>query len=173
MSSSQSTAANQARSLRNALGRFATGVTIITARDADGRPLGMTANSFTSVSLDPPLVLWSLARSSGNLAAYRGARNFAINVLSLDQQALCRRFASRCDGDRFDGVELVPSQLDAPLLRGALAHFECSKWGEYEMGDHIAFIGQVERFDSTPGEPLVFNAGRFCAGVAPLPAVAA
>lgn len=161
------------KALRNAFGRFATGVTIITARDAAGRPLGMTANSFTSLSLDPPLVLWSLARTSSNLEAYRQAPNFAINVLSLEQEALCHRFASRVEGDRFEGMALAPGLLDAPLLQGALAHFECRKWAEYEVGDHIAFVGQVERFDTTPGDPLLFNAGRLCAGAVPLQAMAA
>lgn len=149
-----------ATALRAALSQFATGVTIVTALTADGRRIGLTANSFTSVSLDPPLVLWSLSKRSANLTVFRDARHFAINVLSSDQHALCQRFAQRMEGDRFDGVALATSTRDLPVIDGALACFECEMHAQYEAGDHIVFIGRVEHFRAGDGDALIFRAGR-------------
>jgi 3-hydroxy-9,10-secoandrosta-1,3,5(10)-triene-9,17-dione monooxygenase reductase component len=146
--------------LREALGRFATGVTIVTTVNAAGQSIGLTANSFTSVSLDPPLVLWSLSLRSANLEAFRAAERFAVNVLASDQHALCRRFAQRLECDRFDGVPLAPSATGLPLLAGALATFECAMHSQHEAGDHIVFLGRVLHFDAAAGDALIFSGGR-------------
>lgn len=148
------------KKLREALGSFATGVTVVTTQAADGRRIGLTANSFTSVSLDPPLVLWSLSRKSANLDAFRAATHFAVNVLSAEQQSLCWRFARPVEGDRFDGVSLQPSAYQLPVIEGSLAVFECAKYDEYEAGDHVVFVGRVEHFAKGSGDALIFSAGR-------------
>ncbi|MFT4793451.1 MAG: flavin reductase (DIM6/NTAB) family NADH-FMN oxidoreductase RutF [Paracoccaceae bacterium] len=147
-------------SLRGALGRFATGVTVITARNFDGTPVGFTANSFNSVSLDPPLILWSLARSSPRLGAYRAAEHYAVNILSADQSALARRFAGKTE-DRFEGIAWSEGLGGAPVLDGALAVFECAHEAVYPAGDHELFIGRVSRCAIAEGAPLTFFAGRF------------
>ena len=148
---------------RKALGMFATGVTIVTARSAQGQLIGLTANSFNSVSLTPPLVLWSLARAAGSMAAFSTGSHYAINILSADQQDLARQFAART-GDRFDGVAFVPGAGGAPLLEGAVATFECFNRSRYEEGDHVIFVGEVERCTHREGaSPLLFHGGKFYA----------
>lgn len=148
---------------RKALGMFATGVTIVTARAPHGKLIGLTANSFNSVSLTPPLVLWSLARAAGSMAAFSTGSHYAINILGADQQDLARQFAAR-DGDRFAGVEFVPGSGGAPLLAGAVATFECFNRSRYEEGDHVIFVGEVERCTHQEGaSPLLFHGGRFYA----------
>lgn len=154
------------QSLREALGRFATGVTVITTRTPQGQAIGLTANSFTSVSLEPPLVLWSLRKSSANLESFRLATHFAVNVLSSHQKDLCHRFSGKVSGDRFDGIALEPSRFSLPLLADSLAHFECVKQHEYEAGDHVMFLGRVENFCQGPGEALIFSAGRLLTATA-------
>jgi flavin reductase (DIM6/NTAB) family NADH-FMN oxidoreductase RutF len=150
-----------ATEFRNALGMFATGVTIVTARAHDGSLVGLTANSFNSVSMSPPLVLWSLARSAGSMAAFSTGSHYAINILSAGQQDLARRFASR-EPDRFRHVEFVPGVGGAPLLAGAAATFECFNRSQYEEGDHVIFVGEVERCGARMGaSPLLFHGGRF------------
>lgn len=146
------------RSFRSALGRFATGVTIITARGADGRPVGVTANSFNSVSLDPPLVLWSLARTSSSLDAYDSADAFAIHILGIEQQHLSNRFASK-GADKFEGMNV--DHAGVPLLDGCAARFHCRKVLRYEVGDHILFIGEVIAFESCDGAPLLYLQGKY------------
>jgi flavin reductase (DIM6/NTAB) family NADH-FMN oxidoreductase RutF len=153
--------------LRGALGRFATGVTVITARNFDGEPVGFTANSFNSVSLDPPLILWSLARSSPRLGAYRAAQHYAVNILSADQSELARRFAGKVE-DRFDGVGWSEGLGGAPVLDGALAAFECAHEAVYPAGDHELFIGRVSRCAIAEGAPLTFFAGRFGSVMGPV-----
>lgn len=153
-------AVSDARALRDALGQFATGVTIVTTLDAAGRPVGLTANSFTSVSLEPPLVLWTLSRRSASLAAFQDAGRFAVSVLSADQHALCRRFAQRGATDRFDGVALAPSASGLPLIAGALATFECDTFDRHEAGDHLVFVGRVLHFGASTGDALIFRGGR-------------
>ncbi|WP_439672584.1 FMN reductase RutF, DIM6/NTAB family [Cupriavidus necator] len=148
------------RALRDALGQFATGVTIVTAADADGQPVGVTINAFTSVSLAPPLLLWCLARSSGSLAALRAAPCHAINVLGSGQQALCRRFAAR-GADRFAGVDCRPGPFGTVLIGGTLAYFICRHHSVRVVGDHVIFVVEVVAYGSTPGAPLVFHAGGF------------
>lgn len=155
-----STTADTVKQLRDALGSFATGVTVITTVTPQGQRIGLTANSFTSVSLEPPLVLWSLKKNSANLEIFRQATHFAVNVLSSRQKELCMRFASRIEGDRFDGVALDPSHLDLPLLADSLAQFECSSYDAYDAGDHVMFLGRVEHFCKGQGDALIFSGGR-------------
>lgn len=140
---------------------FATGVTIVTTRNAQGQPIGLTANSFNSVSLDPPLVLWSLSRAAASMPAFANGSHYAINVLAADQKALAERFASR-GVDRFAGVEHHSGISGAPLLEGAAATFECFNRSRYEEGDHVIFVGEVERCQHHGGmSPLLYHGGRF------------
>lgn len=148
---------------RASLGMFATGVTIVTARTAEGQLVGLTANSFNSVSLNPPLVLWSLGRSAGSLAVFSNGQNYAINVLAADQQALAEQFASR-GLDRWAGVDFLEGAGGAPLIQGAAASFECFNRSQYHEGDHVIFVGEVERCSHRAGaSPLLFHGGRFYA----------
>jgi flavin reductase (DIM6/NTAB) family NADH-FMN oxidoreductase RutF len=149
------------RDLRNALGRFATGVTVITTRTGDGKREGLTANSFAAVSLDPPLVSWSLKRAAPSFASFLAARHFAVNVLSAGQRELCRHFATP-SMDKFTGLAFEEGLHGAPLLPGCLASFECRTENTFEGGDHLIFIGRVDRAAHRDGEPLIFSAGRFC-----------
>ena len=150
-----------AQEFRTALGMFATGVTIVTARAADGSLVGLTANSFNSVSLAPPLVLWSLSRAAASLSAFSNGSHYAINVLAADQKALAERFALR-GADRWSGVEFGDGIGGAPLLHGAAATFECFNRSRYEEGDHVIFVGEVERCSHRSGaSPLLFHGGRF------------
>ena len=146
---------------RAALGMFATGVTIVTVRSSAGELVGLTANSFNSVSMAPPLVLWSLAKSATSLHAFSTGSHYAINILGADQQDLALRFASR-DTDRFVGVDFVDGVAGAPLLAGAAATFECFNRSRYEEGDHVIFVGEVERCTQRTGaSPLLFHGGKF------------
>ncbi len=148
------------RQFRDALGEFATGVTIICARTGDGRYVGLTANSFNSVSLDPPLVLWSLARSSASLGAFETAERYCVNVLSSEQTELARRF-SRPHEDRFAGVGYRMGWANAPLIDGCVAWFECTHHAKYRAGDHMVFVGEVATCERTQGHGLVFHHGQF------------
>jgi 3-hydroxy-9,10-secoandrosta-1,3,5(10)-triene-9,17-dione monooxygenase reductase component len=152
------------RSFRTALGAFATGVTVVTTRSAEGADVGLTANSFNSVSLDPPMVLWSLARSSRALPVFAAAKYFAIHVLAADQEAISRQF-SRPGADRFAGLDLERGLGDIPLLRDCAARFQCSTAFQYEGGDHVIFVGRVEAFDHTDRHSLVFHAGQYALAV--------
>ena len=154
------------RQFRNALSQFATGVTIITTRLGDGSFLGLTASSFNSVSLDPPLVLWSLASGASSLPVFTGNSHYVINVLAGNQQALAERFSQRID-NRFDGVEFELSRTGLPILKGAAAWFECHNRSRYPEGDHVIFVGEVEHCESSPQSALVFHGGRFVATVEP------
>jgi len=148
---------------RAALGMFATGVTIVTARGAGGAPVGLTANSFNSVSLDPPLVLWSLARSAGSMAAFERGSHYAVNILAAEQHALAERFASK-SADRFADLVCREGAGGAPILEGAAAVFECFNRSRYEEGDHVIFVGEVERCSWRAGaQPLIFHGGRYFA----------
>lgn len=140
---------------------FATGVTIVTARTPEGQLVGLTANSFNSVSLAPPLVLWSLARAAGSMAAFSNGMHYAINVLAADQQALAEKFAAR-GVDRWAGVDFTEGVSGAPLLTGAAATFECFNRSQYSEGDHVIFVGEVERCNHrTEASPLLYHGGRF------------
>jgi flavin reductase (DIM6/NTAB) family NADH-FMN oxidoreductase RutF len=146
---------------REALGMFATGVTIVTARSADGALVGLTANSFNSVSLDPPLVLWSLARGAASMAALSTGSHYAINILAASQKDLAERFATK-DVDRWADVAFAEGLGGAPVLVGAAASFECFNRSRYDEGDHVIFVGEVERCTHSPGaSPLLFHGGRF------------
>ena len=148
--------------LRQCLGRFATGVTVVTCADAKGGPCGITANSFSSVSLQPPLVLWNIAKVSNSLQAYLGAKHFAFNVLGEHQQNISDHFA-RTDHTRFSGIEYSLSDDGVPLLAGTIAVLECRTNEIHDCGDHYIVIGEVLRFDSKAGRPLVFADGDYAA----------
>jgi flavin reductase (DIM6/NTAB) family NADH-FMN oxidoreductase RutF/pimeloyl-ACP methyl ester carboxylesterase len=149
------------RLLREALGCFGTGVTVVTTLDDAGRPIGLTANSFTSVSLDPPLILFCLAKSSASLAIFERAAGFAVNVLQIGQQAASSRFARR-DGERFEGHDWERWGAGSPILKNALASFDCAKFAEHPAGDHVVFIGTVRQVRFSPQrDPLLFFRGRY------------
>lgn len=147
-------------SFRNALGAFATGVTIVTTQDSEGHDVGLTANSFNSVSLDPPMVLWSLAKTSKALDAFMNGDSFAVHILSSEQQELSGRFA-RSGTDKFAGLELRRGRDGIPLLDGCTARFECKTTFRYEGGDHVIFVGEVLSFDNQGLPPLVFHSGAY------------
>ena len=145
---------------RSALGSFATGVTIVTARDSKGAPVGLTANSFNSVSLDPPMVLWSLSLNSGSLPVFRDAENWAVHILAADQQAMSDRFATPAI-DKFAGLDLADGAEGAPLIEGCAARFGCRARFEYEGGDHAIFLGEVVDFDRREADPLIYHGGQY------------
>ena len=151
------------RELRNALGSFATGVTIITTRDREGKPHGMTANSFTSVSLNPPLVLWSSSLYAQSLPAFQESPHFCVNILAHDQIELSNKFAKQSD-DKFLDVDHVIAESGAPIIVGSAAHFECRNEFRHYGGDHIIFIGYVERFAYTDKPTLLFCRGKYMRG---------
>lgn len=149
------------RLLRSALGLFPTGVTIITALDPDGGKLGMTVSSFNTVSLEPPLVLFSVARNAYSLEALMNTSHYAINVLALSQTHLSTRFA-RPLADKWVDVNHHPGRSGVPLLDSALAWFECESHAHHDGGDHVIFIGRVLSYHAEPeGEPLVFFRGHY------------
>ncbi len=146
---------------RAALGMFATGVTIVTARDASGLPIGLTANSFNSVSLEPPLVLWSLSHRAGSMPAFSAGSHYAVHILAAEQRELAERFAQR-HADRFDGLVVTEGAGGAPILPDVAAVFECFNRSRYDEGDHTIFVGEVERCRHREGaSPLIFHGGRF------------
>jgi flavin reductase (DIM6/NTAB) family NADH-FMN oxidoreductase RutF len=148
------------RDLRNALGTFATGVTIVTINGPDGTPIGLTCNSFSSVSLSPALVLWSLSLRSPNLNRFLQAPNFAINVLAAEQRALSQRFAQPI-ANKFEGVRYTQGKLGLPLIFDAAAHLECRNETRYYSGDHVIFIGHVLHYSYRDCAPLLFHRGRY------------
>ena len=152
------------REFRNALGSFTTGVTIVTTRDQDGHDVGMTANSFNSVSLDPPLVLWSLAKSSGSLPAFANAEYFAVHILAADQEPLSNVFAKR-GADKFAGLDLGRGHGGVPLLGNCSARFECRTAYRYEGGDHEIIVGEVVLFENHERPPLAFQSGAYALAV--------
>lgn len=150
--------------LRVALGAFATGVTVISTNTITGEPIGLTANSFNVLSLDPPLVLWSLRKSSASLGTFRQAAHFCINVLAEQQLEISRQFA-RYGDDRFGGVTWKPGPAGVPRLKGCAAIFECRMVSQQDAGDHVLFIGSVEDFRHQVQRPLVFHGGKYhCLG---------
>ena len=153
---------SEPRVLRDALGCFGTGVTVVTTVDAAGEPVGLTANSFTSVSLDPPLILFSLAKSSANLAIFTQAGRFAVNVLHIGQQPVAGRFASR-GVPRFESVDwALRAESGSPVLAGSLASFDCSTYAVHDGGDHMIFIGRVEHAWFEPHrDPLLYFRGKY------------
>lgn len=146
---------------RRALGQFATGVAVVTALEPTGAPVGLTLNSFNTVSLDPPLVLFSVDRKARSLAHLLEAEGFAINILHSEQEEISNRFA-RSTATKWDGVEHASGESGAPLLPGSLAQFECRRYAHHDGGDHVIFIGEVTRFRYEPAEaPLIFYRGRY------------
>jgi flavin reductase (DIM6/NTAB) family NADH-FMN oxidoreductase RutF len=148
------------RDFRNALGTYATGVTIITAVGANGKPYGLTCNSFASVSLNPPLVLWSLGMFSQALNTFQNASHFTVNVLGASQQALAAKFAKSGE-DKFAGVEWTPGLGNAPVIAGSVANFQCRAANRYYGGDHVIFLGAVEAYAYDRKEPLLFAHGDY------------
>ena len=148
------------RDFRNALGTFATGVTIITAMAQDGKPYGLTCNSFASVSLNPPLVLWSLGMFSNGLATFQSASHFTVNILGASQQELANKFA-KSSGEKFVGVDWKPGLGNAPVLADSVANFQCRAANRYYGGDHIIFLGAVEAYSYNRNEPLLFARGGY------------
>ena len=151
---------NAMHDYRRALGQFATGITIVTALDAQGKPVGLTANSFTSVSLKPRLISWSLGKASKNAPAFLDAEGFCVNVLTSRQQVLSDRFANGRI-DKYEGVDWEPSTCGAPKLKGVAAHFECRLHSAIEAGDHYMFLGEVVEYSSQIADPLLFVAGSY------------
>lgn len=149
------------RDFRRALGKFATGVTVVTTRDDGGEHYGVTASSFNTVSMDPPLILWSIDKGAYSLAAYREAEHFVVNVLGNDQVEVSNRFASRGE-DKFAGIAIEEGLGGAAKVKDAAAHFECRTWNVYEGGDHLIIVGEVMRYGyREEGSALVFHNGRY------------
>jgi flavin reductase (DIM6/NTAB) family NADH-FMN oxidoreductase RutF len=148
------------RDFRKALGTFVTGVTIITTAAPDGKPYGLTCNSFASVSLNPPLVLWSLVIFSSSMSVFQNASHFAVNVLGASQQSLANKFAKSSE-DKFVGVEWTPGLGNAPLLKDSVATFQCRAANRYYGGDHVIFLGAVEAYSYNRQEPLLFARGGY------------
>lgn len=157
---SQSNNTPDARALRDSLAMFATGITVVTARAPDGTPIGLTVNSFNSVSLEPPMVVWSLANHLPSVEVFVGCEYYAINVLAHDQQHLSQRFATR-DIDKFAGLNCRDGLGGAPLLDGCSAWFECRNTVRHAGGDHVMFVSEVVRHDRNPHEPLIYFGGRY------------
>jgi flavin reductase (DIM6/NTAB) family NADH-FMN oxidoreductase RutF len=160
MSATDSAAAFDLRELRHALGRFATGVAIVTTRTPGGKREGLTANSFGALSLDPPLVLWSLSREAMSLQSFKESPHFAVNVLGSHQRSLSNHFA-RPSPDKFEAMACPPGLGGCPTIPGCLALFECRLERTFEAGDHVVLIGRVERFRWRAGDPLVFSCGHY------------
>jgi flavin reductase (DIM6/NTAB) family NADH-FMN oxidoreductase RutF len=145
---------------RRALSQFATGVTVITTRLDNGAFLGLTASSFNSVSLTPPLVLWSLSNNATSMPVFSGNSHYVINVLAAGQEELAQRFARRMT-DRFEGVDFTLSRSGLPILNGVAAWFECHNRSRYPEGDHVIFVGEVETCEVAPKGAMIFHGGRF------------
>jgi flavin reductase (DIM6/NTAB) family NADH-FMN oxidoreductase RutF len=160
-SPSETAAAPTAPALRAALGLFATGVTIVTTRAPDGSMIGLTANSFNSVSLTPPLVLWSLGLKAGSLQAFLQAKHYAIHVLAVEQKSLAQRFASKIN-NRFEGLAVHEGLGGVPLLPDCAAVFECTSKSQYPEGDHVILVGEVLACQhDARRSPLLFHGGQF------------
>lgn len=151
--------ATDGRAFRRCLGQFATGVTVMTARDGE-QLAGLSVNSFAALSLDPPLILWSVRRESGSWPVFRQARHFAVNMLSSEQVELSNRFAT-AGSEKFSQTPWTPGDRGAPLLHGAIAYLECDLVQVHEGGDHYVLVGEVQRYARFAGEPLLFAQGRY------------
>ena len=148
-------------SYRSVLGRFASGITVITAVDADGRDVGMTASAFSSVSLLPPLVQVCVDRAASMFEALLPGERFGVHVLAADQEALSRRFAGVESSHRFEGIGFTRGENGVVLLDAALAHLECRMASKFEAGDHVIFIGEVERANARDAKPLLYYRGGY------------
>ena len=145
--------------LRKTLGKYSTGVTVVTSIDNDRNPIGMTVNSFTSVSLQPALVLWCIDKKQPSYNSFMNAEGYAVNILSKEQNDICYKFASQLD-NKFENVDWKISENGFPLLKNSLAWFDCKKWNYYSGGDHQILVGEVTSFDSTELEPLTYWNGQ-------------
>ena len=143
------------KNLRNVLSKFATGVTIVSTIDDDGKPVGMTVNSFTSVSLDPPLVSWNIGINQPSYDAFSKAKGFSVNILSKDQKDICDLFSSSID-DKFNDIDYILSDNGFPIIQKSLAWFDCIKWNNYPGGDHQILVGEVKNFYANENDPLIF-----------------
>lgn len=156
------------KALRQVLGCYATGIAVITTRSVEGRHVGITVNSFTSVSLNPPLVLFSLGRNANALRSFQWASEFAVNILAQQQKAVSDVFAkpsSAC----WDNVEFSVADNGCALIANSLAHLECSKKGELDGGDHVILLGEVSRYQvHSPADPLLFYRGAYGTYTEPL-----
>ncbi len=153
--------ADDGKAFRNALGRFATGIAVVTAADREGPTVGFTVNSFSSVSLTPPLILFSLDRTSSGFDALVNAEAYAVNVLGAEQEDLSDRFASSRE-DRWEGVDWKPGKTGVPLLPQAVAYFECTPYAQYEGGDHDIFVGEVQAYEADENAaPLLYFGGGY------------
>lgn len=155
-----SSSAFDARGFRDALGRYATGVALVIARTSDGTAAGMTINSFASVSLDPPLILWSMRCGTASAEAFRAAGGFTVSILGAEHEQIARNCA-RTDCDKLDNLDLVDTPTGHARLRDAVVWFDCRTWALHPGGDHDLFIGEVCDFGARPGQTLVFQDGRF------------
>ena len=152
------------RELRNVLGCFGTGVTVVTTLDEAGKKVGLTANSFSSVSLDPPIVLWSLSKQSKSLQAFMRCSRFVINVLSMEQLPLSNQFSKAAE-DRFNGVSTATGLGGLPVIADCAANIECKVISSQEVGDHILFLGQIERYSYLKKDTLLFCNGSYAKAV--------
>ncbi len=148
------------RELRNVMGHFATGVTVITTKDNAGKYYGLTANAFTSLSLHPPLLLICVDKSADCYACFEESKVFAVNFLSEDQEELSRRFATK-GINKFEGVRWHVGQLGIPLLEGAMGHIECKVVAGYEGGDHTIYVGEIQAAEASGDRPLLFFKGKY------------
>lgn len=152
---------DDARKFRNALGWFATGVAVITTCEAGQAPIGMTVNSFSSVSLDPPLVLWSLDKKSDTVPIFEKVNHFTVNILSQDHKEISNRLSKKGQHG-LEGMVTSVGTNGCPALEKALAHFECDVYARHEAGDHIIMIGRVTHFEfAEDGRPLLFHRGSY------------
>ena len=156
------------QAFRQALGHFATGVTVVTANTPSGKHVGITANSFNSVSMQPPLVLWSLARNTYSFSAFEQAEHFIVNLLAYDQIELSNHFARKSEGDMFAGLSYTMGISAVPMLSDCAAYFQCRKKYMYDGGDHLIFVGEVLEFADTDRTCLIFHKGQYTVTGEPL-----
>ena len=143
------------KNLRNVLSKFATGVTVVSTIDCDGKPIGMTANSFTSVSLDPPLVLWSIGINQPSYDAFLKAKGYSVSILSKDQKDICDLFSSPIE-NKFSDIDYTLTDNGFPIIQKSLAWFDCLKWNSYPGGDHQILVGEIKNFYADENDPLIF-----------------
>lgn len=151
---------NDLRSLRNVMGSFATGVTIVTTLDHERNPVGLTVNSFSSLSLEPALILWSLQKTSANLDNFLKGEFFCVNILKKEQLDTAWKFAKK-DTEKFEHENYSKGVGGVPVLANCLSDIQCKRVEHYDCGDHVLFIGEVQDFNVNEGEPLLFYAGQF------------
>ena len=143
------------KNLRNVLSKFATGVTVVSTIDCEGKPIGMTANSFTSVSLDPPLVLWSIGINQPSYDSFLKAKGYSVSILSKDQKDICDLFSSPIE-NKFSDIDYTLTDNGFPIIQKSLAWFDCLKWNNYPGGDHQILVGEIKNFYADENDPLIF-----------------